>query len=98
MTGKGRCRLLKGVNRQAIEINQPESEYFERAIFFVKPEYADMKETRLYKEAHSLTQGQRFCPSGRHYKRIRRWQAVLFGVLSAGFGSAVTAAAMTWLI
>ncbi|MDR1754534.1 MAG: hypothetical protein LBR74_06460 [Eubacterium sp.] len=29
--------MLKGVNKLIIEINNPESEYFERAIFFVRP-------------------------------------------------------------
>ena len=30
--------LLKGVNKRVIEINNPDGEYFERAILFVKPE------------------------------------------------------------
>ncbi len=29
--------MLKGVNKLIIEINNPSSEYFERAIFFVRP-------------------------------------------------------------
>jgi len=30
--------MLKGVNKLIIEVSNPESEFFERAIFFVKPE------------------------------------------------------------
>ena len=89
--------MLKGVNRQAIEISQPESEYFERVIFFVKPAYADLKEDKLYKEASSLTQVQTLKPTGRRYRRVSRWKVLLYGMASAGVGSAVTAAVM-WLL
>jgi len=30
--------MLKGVNKLIIEVSNPESDFFERAIFFVKPE------------------------------------------------------------
>jgi len=30
--------MLKGVNKLIIEVSNPESDYFERAIFFVKPD------------------------------------------------------------
>lgn len=30
--------MIKGVNRRVIEINNPDGEYFEKAILFVKPE------------------------------------------------------------
>ena len=32
--------MIKGVNRQVIEITQTKCEYFEKVLFFVKPEYA----------------------------------------------------------
>lgn len=43
--------MLKGVNRQVLEINQPESRYFERILFIVKPEYTSIGSARLLKEA-----------------------------------------------
>ncbi|MDR2531278.1 MAG: hypothetical protein LBC82_00325 [Oscillospiraceae bacterium] len=33
--------MLKGVNKLIIEVSNPESDFFERAIFFVKPEKSD---------------------------------------------------------
>ena len=49
--------MIKGVNRQIVDIPQPESAYFERAIFFVKPEYADTDEKKLRAAAqHVLPQ------------------------------------------
>lgn len=29
--------MVKGVNKQIIEVNNPESVYFERAVFYLKP-------------------------------------------------------------
>ena len=29
--------MVKGVNKQSIEVNNPESIYFERAVFYLKP-------------------------------------------------------------
>ena len=43
--------MIKGVNRQVVEINDTGSVYFERALFFVKPEYAGLGEARLREKA-----------------------------------------------
>ena len=32
--------MIKGVNRQMIEVTQTDSPFYERALFVVKPEYA----------------------------------------------------------
>jgi hypothetical protein len=34
--------MLKGVNKLIIEVSNPESDFFERAIFFVKPEKSNL--------------------------------------------------------
>ena len=39
--------MIKGVNRQVIEITQTKCEYFEKVLFFVKPEYAATSEGTL---------------------------------------------------
>ena len=36
--------MIKGVNKQVLEINETQNGFFEKAIFFVKPEYT----TTLY--------------------------------------------------
>ncbi len=40
----GRCYMIKGVNKKVIEINRPDSAYFERAVLYLKP---DVKEVPL---------------------------------------------------
>ncbi|MBQ7959436.1 MAG: hypothetical protein IJ330_07000 [Oscillospiraceae bacterium] len=39
--------VIKGVNRRVIEINNPDGEYFEKAILFVKPEKSGDKSETL---------------------------------------------------
>lgn len=43
--------MIKGINRQVVEVSQPDSEYFERILFFVKPEYACMSEGKIRERA-----------------------------------------------
>ncbi len=39
--------MIKGVNKQVLEISETKNNFFEKAIFFVKPEYMGMSEGRL---------------------------------------------------
>ncbi len=45
--------MLKGVNRQIVEINNPENEYFEKAILYVRAEKAFLPKKDLIGEADS---------------------------------------------
>lgn len=44
---KGARVMLKGVNKQIIEINDTGSDCFEKVLFFVKPEYLPISQNRL---------------------------------------------------
>ena len=52
--------MLKGVNHKVIEVNHPDSLYFERAVFYLRPEvddlptHAALRETERYFTAKSL--------------------------------------------
>lgn len=43
--------LIKGVSRKVVEINNPESIYFEKAILYLKPHISNMPEKFISKEA-----------------------------------------------
>lgn len=43
--------MLRGVNKQIIEINSTENDFFEKAILFVRPEKADTDGEELHKKA-----------------------------------------------
>ena len=42
--------MIKGVNRQIIEVTDTGNEYFERALLIVRPRFSDMPYGRLYDE------------------------------------------------
>lgn len=39
--------MLRGVNKQIIEINSTDNRYFEKAILFVRPEFSETSEGKL---------------------------------------------------
>ena len=43
--------MIKGVNRQVVEVNDTGSDYFEKIMFFVKPEYISVSESKIRESA-----------------------------------------------
>lgn len=43
--------MIKGVNRQVVEVSETDCDYFERILFFVKPEYASISEGKIRERA-----------------------------------------------
>ena len=69
---KGELFLIKGVNRQVVEITQTQCEYFERVLFFIKPEYSAVSEGDLRERASIIAQSAGMPPATRLKKnRIR---------------------------
>ena len=48
--------MIKGINRQVVEVRETGSDYFERILFFVKPEYASVSDGKI-RERASLIAG-----------------------------------------
>ena len=46
--------MIKGVNHQVVEVTKPSCEYFERIIFFVKPEFSAVSEGTLRERADEI--------------------------------------------
>ncbi|MCL2632887.1 MAG: hypothetical protein FWD34_00040 [Oscillospiraceae bacterium] len=46
--------MLKGVNKLIVEVSNPDSEFFERAIFFVKPQMKNTPTSELNRNANKL--------------------------------------------
>lgn len=68
--------MIKGVNRQIIEVTETGNEYFERALLVVRPGFADVAQGRLHEEAQNLVQHADGY-SGLKYNRRRRIQRLL---------------------
>ncbi len=84
--------MIKGVNRQVVEITQTKCEYFEKVLFFIKPEYAATSEGTLRERASLIADSAGIPPASRLKKQK------LFSVLKisaaavagAGVGAAVS--------
>ena len=88
--------MLKGVNRQVVEIAQPENKYFERILLFVRPEYSGLNEARLTRQAQSaLPDPDR--PPKEKKRRMPRPGDLLRAAVCAGAGAGILALAeMLW--
>lgn len=47
----GVCYMIKGINRQVVEVTETDCEYFEKIMFFVKPEYISVSESKIRERA-----------------------------------------------
>jgi len=81
--------MLKGVNKNIIEISNTESDCFERVILFVRPESMGDNGEELHRKAKNYLSGLRLRPS--MLKGKKRLWLYLFK-LSAAVGSGAVAA------
>lgn len=79
--------MLKGVNRQVVEVSQTDSVYFERILFFVKPEYYGLGEAKLREKANAAMQECVRPPQAKKSSVLRK--GLLIGLSAAG-GAGVT--------
>jgi hypothetical protein len=82
MPQKEGCVMLKGVNKQVVEVVEVDNEFFERAILFVKPEKQQNGEEALRENARRYVGSLRWRP-----RQPGGWR--LWGVRLAQWGSAV---------
>lgn len=80
--------MLKGVNHQVVEVTKPSCEYFERVIFFVKPEFSSVSEGTLRDRASTIA-GEAGAPPP---SKVRQDRLLLVSRLlcAAIMGAAVT--------
>lgn len=78
--------MIKGVNRQVVEITQTQCEYFERVLFFIKPEYSAVSEGDLRERASIIAQSAGMPPATRLRKNKLR---LALSMSAAACGGAV---------
>lgn len=83
--------MIKGVNRQVVEVSQPESAYFERVLFFVKPEFYGLGEAKLKSKADALLKESSVPAATRSKKPKKSKGDMIKFLLSASVGAAVAA-------
>lgn len=88
--------MIKGVSKQVLEVTNPENPYFEKIVFFVKPQYENKERNELEREARALVQKAKKPPKTRRTKKeIAR--LALRCSLCALAGVALTFLINTWI-
>lgn len=87
--------LIKGVNHQIVEVSKPTCKYFERVIFFVKPEYSSVSDGTLRERASEIA-GKADCPPPT--RRIKNKIALVAGYTCCAIGGALVAIIVSKLI
>lgn len=82
--------MIKGINRQMIEITDTGSPYFERALLVVQPDMSTADDATLHREAHEVLCGVDSCSHLRRQHRRLLISRLLLIVLSGGGGAALT--------
>ena len=82
--------MIKGVNHRIIEVMESECEYFERVLFFVKPEYSALSEGTLRDRARAVASNASAPPPS----KIAQSRLLTIGALlaAAALGAAIAAA------
>ena len=83
--------MIKGVNRQVLEVHDTGVECFEKALFFVKPEYSTMSETTLREKALEAFGENAKVPQTRRGKWKYALMRIGFMLCAAASGAAITA-------
>lgn len=76
--------MIKGVNRQVVEITQTQCEYFERVLFFIKPEYSAVSEGDLRERASAIAQSAGMPPASRIRKSRLRFALSMSAAACSG--------------
>ncbi len=77
--------MIKGINHSIIEVSETGSEYYERAILIIKPEYASVQRSILENEAKAILH-EMDAPSAFSIKK-NRVKTFLVPILSAAGGA-----------
>lgn len=87
--------MIKGINNYVIEVCDTGNEYYDKAILFVKPEYADVQKMALEKEAKKLLKNIDTTASMKRHKcGIKQWVRMS---VAAGVGAIASALLVNFL-
>lgn len=80
--------MIKGVNKKVIEINNPQSLYFEKAVMYLKPNLGIVSHKLLRAEANDMIRS--ISPKRSGYAVLKK-AAAFFSVFMTGFLGAFAA-------
>ena len=80
---------VKGVSKCVLEVHELDNDYFEKAIFFVKPEYSGEEENRLRAGAKCALR-RATPPKLKQREKKQKRLSLLYASIGAVCGAAVT--------
>ena len=72
--------MIKGINKQVLEISETNNGYFEKALFFVKPEYSHFSENKLRDLAHTELKNATHPPKQKSFSCNKKIKVGLYGL------------------
>ena len=81
--------MIKGINRQILEVTNPESPYFDKILFFVSGEGSVTNEEKVKCEARKIANQMQKPPKMKKSKKDKLLSAV-FVVFGIGAGAALS--------
>ena len=82
--------MIKGVNKQVVEVVDTGSDYFERALFFVDPKYYGISESKLKEKAGLIANSAGKPPENKKIRRNGRIKKAVCLFAAAAAGSLAT--------
>lgn len=79
--------MIKGVNKKVLEINNPQSLYFEKAVLYLKPNLSSISCKLLRAEAQEMIRSM--SPRQPRYMLLKKIAAAA-GIFMTGFAGALT--------
>ena len=77
--------MIKGVNKRIIEINRPQSIYFERAVFYLKPNVSQLPQNIAESEAKRFISFMQL-DTYSHNKMSTKHIAIIIAAISLAIG------------
>lgn len=78
--------MIKGINKQILEVTNPDSPYFEKIIFFVRPQGQTVDESKLQAEALKISKQMRKPPKTKKTTK-QILQTIALFILGIGAGA-----------
>lgn len=85
---------MKGINKMIVEINNTDSEYFEKAILFIKPQKQEVRTGEITKNADALLKA---VAEGKA-KKEQKQEKIVLKLLIASFAGALFSAVTLLII
>ena len=82
--------MIKGVNKQVVEVRETDSDYFESVLFFVNPKYYGMSEGKLKEKAQTVIRGTGVPPKTKTVY-ANKFKIIMTFILTAVISAVLTA-------